>query len=77
MSGMIVPSEKKDVHGVPVSFRMPDAGGHYTNSPNNARFGKLSLILFLCRLSARWATIHPTHPFGIGDIGNGNFSPQF
>lgn len=72
MSGFIIPSEKKKGF-----FRMPDAGGHYFGRLQARRFwGQISLILFLTRLSTKWALTEPNFPFGLGDLANEDGSPM-
>ena len=64
MATMIIRSEKN-----PNFYKMPDGFGHYFGRLQSGRlWGQISLILFLTRLSIRWASLEPTHPFGLGDL---------
>lgn len=68
---MIIPSPNRHP-----TFLMDDGPGHYLASPNNANWGLLALVLFLTRLSQRWASVGPSgFPFGLGDLGNEDRSP--
>ena len=72
MSGFIIPSEKKKGF-----YKMPDAGGHYFGRLRVGRlWGQISLILFLTRLSTRWALMEPTRPFGLGDLAHEDGRPM-
>ena len=63
---MIIRSKKN-----PNFYKMPKGFGHYFGRLKVGRlWGQISLILFLTRLSIRWASIEPTHPFGLGDLAN-------
>lgn len=75
MPETIIPSQRKDARGRPLSYQMPEGLGHYFATPNNARWGRLPLILFLTRLSARWALLEPGRPFGLGDLGYEDLRP--
>jgi hypothetical protein len=72
MYGFIIPSEKKKGF-----YKMPDAGGHYFGRLQAGRlWGQISLILFLARLSTKWALMEPSRPFGLGDLANEDGSPM-
>jgi murein endopeptidase len=72
MSGFIIPSEKKKGF-----YKMPDAGGHYFGRLQVGRlWGQISLILFLTRLSTKWAIMEPSHPFGLGDLAHEDGRPM-
>ncbi len=64
MATMIIRSEKN-----PNFYKMPDGFGHYFGRLQAGQlWGQISLILFLTRLSIRWASMEPTRPFGLGDL---------
>jgi hypothetical protein len=54
----------------PGFYRMPRMAGHYFARPLVRTWGQLALILFLVRLSARWAVKFPARPFGLGDLAH-------
>lgn len=60
----------------PGFYRIPRVSGHYFARPVTRVWGQLPLILFLVRLSARWAVAAPGRPFGLGDLAEENGGPM-